>query len=173
MTAENEEPYPEYQAKFAVLHSICKFVTWPPLKPDQPFVISVLGKMSGGGEIYFPQQFDMGGDLHNVKIRNIKRLTEIENSSVLFITASESRRIDDILDYTRGKPILTVGESKGLGQKGVIINFFLKGKGFDQPNIGFEINYEASKEASLQLRSRLHKIGKRVKTRKSRKKRDT
>jgi hypothetical protein len=171
--AERVEPYSEYQAKSGLLFSICKFVNWPLLEPDQPFVISVLGTMPGGGKIYFPEQFDMGEKVHDVKIRYIKRLSEIKNSNVLFITASESHRIDDILDFVQGKPILTVGESKGLGQKGVIINFFLKEKGFERANVGFEINHEASKKASLQLHSRLNNIGKRVKTRKSRKKRET
>ncbi|NIM14623.1 MAG: DUF4154 domain-containing protein, partial [Candidatus Aminicenantes bacterium] len=57
------------------------------------------------------------------------------------------------------KPILTVGDTKGFGQKGVIINLYI-----EKDAVRFEINHEASKKASLQMHSQLFAIGKVVKT---------
>lgn len=130
------------------------FTEWPDrAELDKPFVISVLGNLPKGVTVRIPKDLT----IHNrrVILRRIKRLSEIKNSRVLFIAASEAHRADDIIDYVNGRPILTVGDTQGLGYKGVIINLFIKEK-----RVKFEINHGASKRASLQMHSQLFAIGK-------------
>jgi hypothetical protein len=155
---EDQPEYPEYQVKSTFIYKICKFTQWPePQDADSPFIISVLGKLPPGEKIRLPP--DITIHKRNVVIRRIRRLSEVKDSAVLFIASSETHRIDTILDTVGSKPILTVGDTKGFGQKGVIINLYIEEKA-----VGFEINHEASKKASLQMHSQLFTTGKVVKT---------
>ena len=149
----------EYEVKSGLLYRICKFTQWPhSTAMKKNFIISILGRTVPGKEIIIPGNQTI--DKRKIVIRKIKHLSEIDDSDVLFITASEAYRIDEIVDYTCNKPILTVGDTRGFAQKGIIINFYIY-----MDTVRFEINYEASKKASLQMHSQLFAIGRVVKTR--------
>jgi len=151
----------EYQLKSGFLYRICKYTRWPNSNDiKKPFVISILGRIPAGQEISIPQ--DQTIHKRKIHIRKIEQLEEIDGSDVLFIASSEANRLESILEYTDKKPILTVGDSRGFAQQGVMINFYLQSGG-----IRFEINYEATKKASLKMHSQLFAIGRVVKTRQS------
>lgn len=155
---EDQPEYPEYQVKSTFIYKICKFTQWPePQDANNPFIISVLGKLPSGEKIKLLP--DITIHKRTVVIRRIRRLSEVKDSAVLFIASSEAHRIDTILDTVGSKPILTVGDTKGFGQKGVIINLYI-----EKNAVRFEINHEASKKALLQMHSQLFTIGKVVKT---------
>ena len=157
-TGINGQIHDEYDVKSSFLYLICKFTRWPRSPdPKKPFIISILGRTVAGKEIKIPK--DKTIDKRKILIRKIKHLQEIDGSDVLFITSSEAYRLDEILDYTGNKPVLTVGDTRGFAQQGVIINFFIY-----MDTVRFEINYEASKKASLQMHSQLFAIGRVVKT---------
>jgi hypothetical protein len=150
----------EYALKSTIIYKILKFTQWPqPANKNKPFTISILGKTTPGKEIKIP--WDGTVDKRRIIVRKIRDLSEINDSEVLFITSSEAYRIDAILDYIGNKPILTVGDTHGFGQKGVIINLYVQ-----KNSVKFEINHEASKKASLQMHSQLYVIGRVVKTKK-------
>lgn len=150
----------EYAIKSTIIYKILKFTQWPQSSNKNiPFTISILGKTKPGKEIKIPWKTI---DKRKIIIQKIRSLSEIGSSEVLFITSSEAHRLDAILDYIGNKPILTVGDTKGFGQKGVIINLYIH-----KNSVRFEINHEASKRASLQMHSQLYVIGKVVKTEKS------
>lgn len=155
---EDQPEYTEYEVKSTLIFKICKFTQWPePQDAHSPFIISVLGKLPSGEKI----KLLPGLTIHKRKIiiRRVRRLSEVKDSAVLFIAPSEAHRIDTILDTVGSKPILTVGDTKGFGQKGVIINLYI-----EEDAVGFEINHEASKKASLQMHSQLFTTGKVVRT---------
>ena len=150
----------EYAIKSTIIYKILKFTQWPqPANENKPFTISILGKTEPGKDIKIP--WDGTVDKRRIVVRKIRDLSEINDSEVLFITSSEAYRIDAILDYIGHKPILTVGDTTGFGQKGVIINLYIH-----KNSVKFEINHEASKKASLQMHSQLYVIGRVVKTKK-------
>jgi hypothetical protein len=153
----------EYAIKSTIIYRICKYTQWPqPSDKNKPFTISILGKTTQEKEIKIPWRTI---DKRRIVIRKIRHLSEIDDSEVLFITSSEAYRIDAILDYTGNKPVLTVGDTKGFARKGVIINLYIH-----KNSVRFEINYGASKKASLHMHSQLFAIGQVVKTKKSLKK---
>jgi hypothetical protein len=63
----------------------------------------------------------------------------------------------DILKLTDGKPILTVGDTDGFAQDGVLVNFFSSGS-----YIRFEVNIDRAEKSKLKFSSRLLKLAKLV-----------
>lgn len=150
----------EYKAKSIFIFSVCKFTTWPEdsnREASDPFIISVLGKLPHGSQIFIPKGKTIAN--RTIVLKSIKKLEQINGSNVLFITSSENHRIQTILDYVGNKSILTVGDTEGYAQKGVIINFFI-----DNKQLRFEINPDSIKKAKLAIHSQLYTMGKVVKT---------
>jgi hypothetical protein len=70
---------------------------------------------------------------------------------------SADKRLNDIMEKVKGKPVLLVGESDGLAVKGAMLNFYLDGG-----KVKFEVNLDAAKAAGLQMHSQLLQLGKPV-----------
>ena len=75
---------------------------------------------------------------------------EIPECHILFISGSYKERLKEILACTRNRPILTVGDTEGFAEEGVLINFYLVGS-----KIKFEINEKAVQESGLVMSYRL------------------
>jgi len=76
---------------------------------------------------------------------------------VLFISRSERERVPQILAAVKGSPVLTVGDTKGFADDGVIINFVLEGS-----KVRFEINTDSADRAGLKISSKLLQLAKRI-----------
>ncbi|MGQ9569431.1 MAG: YfiR family protein [Thermodesulfovibrionales bacterium] len=69
---------------------------------------------------------------------------------LLFICSSDKRHLEKILNTLKGMNVLTMGDTKGFAQEGVIINFYI-----DKDKVRFEINKDAADKAGLKISSRL------------------
>ena len=124
--------------KAVYLEKFSRFVTWPKEcnmdDTNEPFVIAVIGKteLTESLQLVYSQQ-----EINNkrVIIKEIKELYEIQEAHILFISESEKKNLPKILDVVKLLPILTVSETKGFAEKGVLINFFE-----DNKRLCFEIN---------------------------------
>ncbi|OFX83562.1 MAG: hypothetical protein A2X00_09315 [Bacteroidetes bacterium GWE2_32_14] len=112
---------------------------------NQPFIISIIGetKLTENLHLVYSQQ-----EINNkrVIIRVIKDLKEIEGSHILFIAESEKKNIQKLQQITNGLPILTVSETKGFSEKGILINFYEEDK-----KLRFEINETAVLKSPLKM----------------------
>jgi hypothetical protein len=72
---------------------------------------------------------------------------------VLFIAASESGNLDRILGSIGNNSVLTIGDSPGYAEQGVMVNFYL-----EENKVRFEINREAAARARLGISSQLLKL---------------
>jgi hypothetical protein len=138
-----------YVLKAVYLEKFSRFITWPEesLMDDinQPFIISVIGKTpltENLEQIYAIQEIKK----KRVIIKEIENLKDIEGSHILFIAASEKNNLDEIIAITRHNPILTVSETLGFAEQGVLINFFEKDN-----KLRFEINETAVLKSPLQM----------------------
>ena len=112
---------------------------------NEPFIISVIGKTPLADnleQIYTVQKINN----KNVIIKRISNLYEIEDCHILIIAESERKNLQNILAFTKKLPILTISESDGFAEKGVIINFFEENN-----KLRFEINETAVLQSSLQI----------------------
>ncbi|HKL09084.1 MAG TPA: YfiR family protein [Bacteroidales bacterium] len=138
-----------YVLKAVYLEKFSRFITWPEesLTDDtsKPFIISVIGKTpltKNLEQIYAIQKIKN----KRVIIQSVTNIKDIEGSHVLFIAESEKKNIDKIISITKHQPILTIGETKGYAEKGVLINFFEKDN-----KLRFEINETAVLKSPLQM----------------------
>lgn len=149
----------EYALKAALLYKIARFVQWP----DDAFrnngnqiILGVLGKDP------FGESLDI---LENKLIKDkkivIKRFQSIDDlapSHILFISSSEKKQLDKILNTLQNQKVLTVSDTESFVQNGGIINFI-----FVDENIRFEINASAAKQANLKISSMLLRLATSVK----------
>ncbi|HWA10945.1 MAG TPA: YfiR family protein [Opitutaceae bacterium] len=142
----------EYQVKAVFLFNFAQFVDWPPAafaEPNTPLVIGVLG------DDPFRNYLDetVRGETANARpivIERFRRVEDIKTCHVLFISRSETGRLDQIFANLRGRNILTVGDAEGFAQHGGMIRFVI-----DNNKVRFRINLEAAKAANLTISSKL------------------
>lgn len=153
--ADIVRPYRPYHDKANYLEPFTRFIDWPPASAAvKPFKIEILGQNFFGP--YLDKIFNRK-KLKNkpVVIRYISNIQEISHPHLLFISTSMKNNISEIIDYTKNKPILTIGDTPGFCQAGVHINFF-----YDRLKLNFEINEAAALAAGFNIRYHLLKLAK-------------
>lgn len=148
----------EYDVKAAFLYNFAKFVEWPPdtfKEPTAPFTVCVLG------DDPFGEALEKEFSDKTVQDRPIV-FEPLDHHApgacqVLFISASERKRVDAILQDLKGPPILTVSDIQRFVKHGGIIGFTL-----EDDRVRFEVNLAAAEQAGLKISSQLLKLAKNV-----------
>lgn len=148
---ERSAPVPgEYQVKAAFVYNFIKFVAWPSgeASAGRTVRLCILGELSDAGPFDdLSGQDVMGKRLHVVHLRDPQ---DARSCQVLFLSSSLSRRLSETLEFVRGHPVLTVGDTDGYAKQGVMINMYLENK-----RVRFEINAETAVQAGLQISTKL------------------
>ena len=142
----------EYQVKAAFLYNFAKFVEWPAQSfkgSDDPIAICTLGQNPFGSML---EDAVKGKTLEGraFVVRAIPDVRQARGCHILFISSSEQKHLQLILESIKAPGILTVGETEGFAKNGGIINFKLEGG-----MVRFEINVGAAAKEGLQIRSNL------------------
>jgi hypothetical protein len=148
--------FEEYEVKAAFIYNFIKFIEWPDesaKKQPQPLNIYVLGTNPFGDALTVLQGKQVRGRTININQTNSVR--GLMNYHILFISSSEKRHIQEILRAIKGLNILTMGDTDGFAQKGIVINLYTEGQ-----KVRFEINLDAAKRANLTISSRLLSLAK-------------
>jgi len=142
----------EYQVKAAYLFNFLKFVEWPEgafPDPLAPIVIGIVGDDPFGEAL--PQvvigKTAQGRDL---VIRKYRAGEDLRASHILFISASEKKRLPQLLASLHGSNVLTVADFEGFLEEGGMIQLFS-----ETNRIRFAINVDAAVRAKLKLSSKL------------------
>ena len=145
----------EYQIKAAFLYNFAKFVEWPAeafVDDSAPIIFGVLGEDPFGDIL---DQTIKDKILNNRKLV-IKRIEKFEEDQdladchILFISSSEEKLLEKIVETLGDLSVLTVGEMKQFAQRGGIINFVIK-----RNKVRFEVNVDAAKQVRLRISSKL------------------
>lgn len=145
-------PTREYQLKAVFLFNFAQFVTWPKTAfstADAPLVIGVLGADPFGNAL---DETVRGEQVqgHPLVVRRFRRVQDVVDCQLLFVTATEADRVPEILEHLKTHSILTVGESEGFAKSGGMIRFMA-----ENGRIRLRINYAAVQAAGLQMSSKL------------------
>lgn len=124
-------------------------------KSQSEFIIGILGTDPFENYLSIYKQTKIKG--RKVVIRRISNLSECLNCHIIYISYSEKYRLSSILDYLRGEPVLTIGDSEGFAEKGVMFNMVL-----NENRIEFEVNEESIKKSKLTVSYKLLMLAKHI-----------
>lgn len=160
--AQGQKEAPEYEIKAAFLRNFASLTEWPAdTFPDKssPFAIGILGMDPFGQHISKIE----GKLVHErpIAIRRSVRAEDLKNCQVVFIASSERKDLARILETFRETNVMTVGDTDGFGESGVVFNFYPDGR-----KIKFQVNTEAIKRAKLKVSSEILRLGKLVEEKK-------
>lgn len=148
----------EYRLKAVFLERLTRFVEWPPQSgvedPSSPFVLCVIGRNPFGTTL---EALYRDRKIRDKKV-HFRELTQPATASachLLFIASSEAPRLDDILKEVGREGVLTVSDTPGFAEQGVIINFIP-----EDNRLRFEINSAAAKRSTLRVSYKLLELGK-------------
>lgn len=85
-----------------------------------------------------------------ISIRKMKAADDFHGCNLLFVGASEDRRLGRILEGVKGLDVLTVGEFPGFLQAGGVINFVVQDN-----KVKLELNIDAAARANLKISVKL------------------
>ncbi len=145
------------QVKTAFIYNFAKFANWPgsafKTLPHSSFSICLVGKepLENLLEQLAGSKTIKG---KTILFRKNPPQNKLENCRILYISSSESLRLDSLLETIAGHPVLTIGSTRGYARRGVGINLFEK-KG----KLSFEINRKAILKSGLTLSSELLALG--------------
>jgi hypothetical protein len=151
--ASAQTPPPrEYQLKAVFLFNFAQFVEWPPAAfagPGSPIVIGVLGSNPFGS---FLEETVRGERVAGrpIEVERYRRVEDIKTCHVLFISQSESSRLDQILASLKDRSILAVSDSEDFSRRGGMIRLATV-----QNKIRLIINNDAARAANLTISSQL------------------
>jgi hypothetical protein len=140
----------EVQAVF--LFNFAQFVDWPAEAfpdPHAPLVIGILGKDPFGS---YMDETVRGETVRGrtFRVDRYRRVEEVRECQILFISRSETKHLDSILAALKGKPILTVSNGDDFDRGGGMIRFIL-----DKSKIRLSVDLEAAQAAKLTFSSKL------------------
>jgi|HubBroStandDraft_6_1064221.scaffolds.fasta_scaffold108733_2 hypothetical protein len=150
-------PPSEYELKAAFLFNFAKFVDWPSntfAEPKDPFSVCVLGTDPFGGALDDALRGKFIAE-HPVIVTRVKRVADIIRCQILFVAASESRHLPEILIKLRGECVLIIGETDDFASSGGVIQFTL-----EDSRVRFSINTDAADRAGLRISSKLLALAK-------------
>lgn len=147
----------EYLIKAGFIYNFANLMQWPANSfpgPDSPIVVGILGTDTSGGIL----DEVLSGKKVNGRpfaVKHLKRGMDLKGYNIVFVSASETAHLDEILHLVKGLPILTIGETPSFAQRGGIINFIVV-----DDKIRFEVNVGAAKQADISISSRLLALAK-------------
>jgi hypothetical protein len=138
----------EYSRKAEFLLTGVRKSEWPDrkMKTDSPFVIGVIGQDNISD--FIREQCPKTVRGRTVEVKHLSALQEIAGCHVLFVSRSESARVDDIASAARRENVLTVGESENFLKEGGAVRVFVEGG-----MVRCEINAAAIRRARLKADS--------------------
>jgi uncharacterized protein DUF4154 len=145
----------EYQVKAAYLYNFGRFVDWPAkvtTAATSPFTICVLGEDPFGQALDATLAGETRGN-QKVAAKRISSPQESVDCQILFISSSEAKRLNKIIEALGNSAVLTISDIPHFSQHGGMIQFVL-----EENRIRFEVNLTATQRAGLTLSSELLKV---------------
>jgi hypothetical protein len=145
----------EYPLKAVFLFNFAQFTDWPTnafVAPDSPLVIGVLGDDPFGALLDDAVRDEIVNGRKFI-VERYQRAEDIKTCHILFISQSETKRLDKIVSDLKGKPVLTVSDIENSAYRGVCVRFITENN-----KIHLRINMDSLKDANLTMSSKLLRV---------------
>lgn len=149
---------PEYQVKAAMLYKFAVFVEWPATSfasGTSPFVACVIGKNPFGPWLQ-REMGEAGVGSHPVQIRHLEEGKGAAGCHLVFIAASETPRLEELLaNLQNGTALIVsdVNEATRFCHLGGMISLTMQGS-----KVRFQLNSTAVEKAGLKVDSKLKRV---------------
>ena len=150
----------EYLIKAGFIYNFAKFVEWPSTsfpQADSPIVIGILGTDPFGSvldRIVADKKIGSRGFVVR-RYKWSKDLKDLRECQILFVSSSEKVHTDEVLEFVKWLPVLTIGETPGFAERGGVIRFTV-----EDNRVRFEVSVDAAHNANLNISSRLLTLAK-------------
>lgn len=141
-----------YKMHTVFIFSFTRYIQWPDAYGAGDFEIMVLGDSPIVEELKSMAQLKKVGD-RNIKVTKISAPSEIRKCNILFVPASKSAQITEVLGKVTSQSILVITEEPGLGAKGSNVNFITK-----DGKLAFELNQGAATRQGLKVSNELSRL---------------
>jgi hypothetical protein len=152
----------EHQVKAAFVYNFAKFVEWPAISfqtTNSPLVIGVVGKSPIIAALEAAVR-DRTINGRPIIVKSVETAEAARATHLVFVAASEDKRMAELLPALANASVLTVGESEAFAGDGGMINFILDGD-----KCRFDINMDSAEKAGLKVSAQLQKLAKTVRRR--------
>jgi hypothetical protein len=139
----------EYEVKAAFLYNFTRFVDWPQPSTSGPFCIGIDGADPFLGALEEAVKGRLAGG-RAIAIKRFKPGEEPVGCEIIFVSATDPKRMSAIIARLKGAAVLTVGNAPGFCANGGDIGFAVQGN-----KVKLEINPDAAQRAHLQISSKL------------------
>jgi hypothetical protein len=140
---------PTHEIHAAMLYNFIKYVQWPNETDAGDFVVGVFGEE----KVFTTLKQWYDGKPKGTKKYVIKQLASTDEAgdcNVVYLGKTKSKDFESIKNTISGKPVLTITDGAGLGQKGSCINFkVVDGK------LKFELNQAVLTSSNLKVSGQL------------------
>ena len=146
------------QTKANMLWNIAKFVEWPVLPEDrnQPLVFTILGEDDLAASLAgLLSSRTVNG--RPVFVRFARRPQDAKGSQILYLAASESGQMVNVLAAVDTSAVLTVSDAPGFAAHGGMVGFETEGT-----RVRFEVNRNQAERSGLKLSAKLLSLAKLV-----------
>ena len=141
-----------YKMHSVFIYSFTRYVQWPDAYGQGDFEILILGESPIHEELKAMAQAKKVGD-RPIKITKIKDISEIRKCNILFLPATKSAQIAEVMEKVNTQSILVISEEPGLAQKGSDINFIIK-----DGKLAFELNQASVNRQGLKVSIELTRL---------------
>jgi hypothetical protein len=145
----------EYQIKAAFLFNFSQFVDFPSssfANSQASLVIGVIGDDPFGNYLDELVKGEKIGS-HSLEVQRFRRIEDVRNCHILFVSRSEERQVDHILGSLKNKHVLTVSDIDNFAHRGGVIEFFTANN-----KVRFKINASTARNESLIVSSKLLRV---------------
>lgn len=141
----------ESKLQAVLIGKIAKYISWKDKVPGSNFIITVLNNPFGNlwNDIYHNKKVKS----QHVLIRYIDTIDAIGKTNILYIPDSDSYQLNQILESTKGKNILTISDIRGFAEKNGAVQI-----SFVSQKVKLKINLDVVKENDLNVKSTLLRI---------------
>ncbi len=138
--------------KAVFIFNFTKYITWPERDVSEVFRIGVIGDsriINSLKQLAAKKTIDDKA----IIVQYFADIQSVSYCHILFVSDSHKHLVGRILEKLSGWPTLTISDSAGLCQKGIMINFYLK-----EGMIKFELNPGQAEKSGLKVSSQLQKL---------------
>lgn len=138
--------------KAGFVYNFSKFVEWPAnALPPANLQLCVVGQALDGKLNSLNGRQSQGRE---IRVRNLSASGDFSGCHILFISASEERRLNSVLNAVAGSPVLTISDIGEFAEFGGMIGLSVQNE-----KVSFAINLANARAVGLKPSSQLLRLG--------------